>query len=480
MGMITPDVARRARQVRFNPIRSLTPQSLASALDAFDTGWLHKAGLLWEMIEERDDVLSAVAPKRRKSVARRPWDVLKIDDSPTAERHAEALTHFYNNVTARNALDLNESGGFSTLVRQMMGAVLHKYAVHEIVWQPGRDRRLTAEFHFVPIYFFENRDGKLRYTGPEMFATGRDLDEDGWMITVGDGLMKALSICRMFKQFSLQDWLNYSEKFGLPAIHGSTSAAKGSPEWEAFVSGLEQFANDYIIATSEGAEIKLIETTRTGEAPFAPMVERMDRRMAMLCRGADLGTLSSEDATGASLQDEEGDLLLEDDCQLITETLNTQVDRRVIRFLFGPVEPLAYVHIKPPVRSDTKEDIQVDEFLLRSGGQLEAAETYERYGRHLPEAMSDAMLEKRQTAPVPVGESAAANDATEAANRARATLAADIAPVRAEIERALAAGDESGAALMREVVEKQLSSFAALGHAHDEALFEELTKEYAP
>lgn len=477
MVVIGVDVARRAREMRFNPIRSLTPQSLNAALDAFDVGWLHRAALLWEVIEERDDVLASVAPKRRKSVGRRPWYVLKVEDTPTAERHAEALKFFYNNVTALDALDLNVRGGFSHLVRQMMDAVFKKYAVHEIVWQPVPGKKLKAEFRFVPLYFFENRTGRLQYTGPEVYSNGRPLEEDGWMVTVGDGIMKACSVCRMFKQFSLQDWLNYSEKFGIPGIHGTTTAAKGSPEWNAFVEGLERFANDFIIATSEGAKVELIEAGKTGDAPFQPMVERMDRSMASLCRGADLGTLSSEDATGASLQAEETDLLLEDDCQLITETLNTQVDRVVIRALFGPVEPLAYVMVKPPTRSDTKEDIEIDRFLLDHGAELDPGETFERYGRGLPEGHEDMVLRKSLAAAAPV---AAENDAVdpEKVTRVRRTLAADVAPARQAIERALALGDEDAAVAMREIVGLQLASLDAMGDTHDAELLAALEQEY--
>lgn len=420
MSLLAENLGRRHREQRFNPLLQLSSKKLTQALDSFEAGYLRQAALIWEAIEDRDDTVKIAAPKRRKSVSRRPYDILKADDSPQAERDEEALKFFYNNVTATVATDLNVRGGFRTLINQMMRGEFYQYATHEIVWQPRKNSEgrqlLTAQFVYVPLYFFENRTGQLRYIGPDGLVDGVELDANGWMITTGEGLHKAISICRVLKQYSLQDWVNYSEKFGLPGIHGKTPAAKGTPEWNAFVDALDKFAGDWITVTSEGAEINLIEVGKTGDAPFAPMVERMDRRITALCRGADLGTLSSKDANGASLQEEETNLLLEDDCENISDTLNAQVDRFVLKWLNGPdTEPKAYIKLRAPVEQDTKQDIEVDQHLLAAGGELDAAETYERYGRTIPESLRGQML--KRSAPVvpgvslPSGAQTAANDA---------------------------------------------------------------------
>jgi hypothetical protein len=84
----------------------------------------------------------------------------------------KALKHFYDHVTATNAINENETGGFKLLVRQMADAIGKKFAVHEIVWKPGADG-LTAEFRFAPLWFFENRTGRLRYLPIEGAIEGR-------------------------------------------------------------------------------------------------------------------------------------------------------------------------------------------------------------------------------------------------------------------------------------------------------------------
>jgi phage gp29-like protein len=139
---------RRALRWRFNPIRNLTVDSLANQLDAFDAGYLREAAQTWEVIERRDDILRSVIPKRKKAIARHGWTVLparELQPSEEAEskRHAAALEYFYRNLDCSNAIDANERGGFSLLVRQMMDAVGKRYAVHEIIWRPKADGTLT-------------------------------------------------------------------------------------------------------------------------------------------------------------------------------------------------------------------------------------------------------------------------------------------------------------------------------------------------
>jgi hypothetical protein len=420
MSILTPDIGQRWRISRFNPIRNLTPESLVQSLEQFEVGYLRQVALLWEVMEDRDDILQNVAPKRRKSVSRRPWEILTVDESPEAALHQQTLKDFYNSITTTDATDENIRGGFRLLVRQMMNAPFHKYAVHEIVWKPV-GAKLTANLRYVPLYFFENRTGRLRYIGPEGgMANGLELKDNEWMITAGDGaVMKACSICYTFKRLATQDELNFSERFGMPGIHGETDAAKGSKEWDAFVDALFQFANGFVAATNQGSKINLIETSKaSGETPFGPLIERMDRMMASLCRGADLSTMSRENSVGASLQEGEANLLLEDDCELISETLQTMLSRYVIEWTHGEgVEPLAYIKLQPPEQEDTELDIKVDEFLLSNGGELDAAGTYERYGREVPTSMKAGATLKAPKPPAPSTkpgepvEEPAANDA---------------------------------------------------------------------
>lgn len=389
--MISADVVQLALRSRFNPLRGLTPQLLSVYLDNFLLGFVGYAALVWDQLEKRDDVLRNVASKRKKAVAKFKRKSFQREQSPEAEAHAQALDDFYDNITVVNALDQNETGGLPLLIRQMMDAVGKYYAVHEIVWQPGSLRDgsniLTAELRFVPLWFFENRSGRLQFLKlPLGGANGEPLEPGGWMITKGDGIMEACSIAYMFKNMPLKDWVSYSDKFGTPGVLGQTNAAKGSEAGEALKAAVASFGQNWsgVVYGADGSikePISLITARGDGTLPFPSLVERMDRAMISLWRGSDLSTLSA-DNKGASVQQDESDILLEDDAAMISETLQIYIDRWVIWQKFG-VTPLAYSRIVVPESKNVTLDLQIDELLLKAGARLGERERLEYYGRPL-------------------------------------------------------------------------------------------------
>ena len=400
---------------RFNPIRTLTPQLLSQYLDEFKAGYLRSCALTFEAIEDRDDTLKGVAAKRKKAAARNGWEILLVDSvkenqKAEAQLHKEALLDFYNNITVTNAIDTNQRGQVSLLVRQMMDAIGKLYAVHEIIWRPGNTSNpsnssysgLSAEFRFVPLWFFENTTGALRFLPSEFAVAGEPLEENGWLVTVGDGLMPACSVAYMYKTMALRDAVIYNERHGSPGIHAETDAAKDSPEWEALVTAVQNFASDWAIVTNTGAKINKVDMSTQGQLPYPPFIERMDRAMAALWRGADLSTISggkSDAGQGASLQGDESTLLEADDTQLISETLNMRVDKFVIEYHFGQgTKPLAYFKLKTTQKKNIDSEIKTDTFLRDSGVPLSVKNTLERYNRPVPDP-EDELLQPSSTVP---------------------------------------------------------------------------------
>jgi phage gp29-like protein len=397
--LITRERIEESIRARFNPVPNLTPRLLASYLDAFRLGFFRNIALTWDVLERRDYKIQAVAPKRKKAVARYGWEILTLDDSPAAQQQKLALEYFYNHVTATNVLDENETGGFSLLVRQMMDAVGKRYAVHEIIWKPVgssspsviRSPQLTATFRFCPLWWFEGTQGRLRFLTSEFALYGVDMEPGGWLVTVGDGIMEACSIAWIYKNLPLRDWLNYTEKFGTPGIIGKTDAALNSPEWEEFAKIIKNFTQDWSSVVSKSNEVELIQPKNSGEGPFAPLIEKMDRAITILWRGADLGTMSSHNAAGASLQADESNLLEMDDAQMIAETLTAQVSRHVLQYHFGDAPQLAYIKVRTPDRKEVAQSLQVDQFLLQSGAPIAVKDALERYDRPVPDS-GEALL----------------------------------------------------------------------------------------
>lgn len=385
----------RARQVRHNPIRGLSAESLARALDAFDYGDLRQAALLWEQMARRDDMIPTVKAKRERAVVRRSWKVLRVDQSDEAAAHAEALEYFWEHASGVNAFDRNERGGTRVVMTHIMQAVTFRYAAQHIVWKPQGDL-LTAEFEFVPLSFFENRTGMLRFTRTGTEAEGEELRPNDWLVTAGEGLMFTASIIYYGKRCSLQDWETFCEKFGLPGVVGKTRAAKGSAEWESMAEAVGSFVNDWAAVTGADDTIELIQAGGSGSLlPMRDKVERADRMIAALWRGADLSTLSSQtgaDSTGAGLQDDEAHGMAMDDAAMVSEAMQ-EIDRRVIAWHFGRgVEPMAYTIVPCPERKDLQTRLTAIEKLRGMGLDIAKDEVREDFGFQTP-AEGEELLE---------------------------------------------------------------------------------------
>ncbi len=358
---------------------------------------------MWDAIEHRDDVLAGVISKRKKAVARLDWEIITSDDSPEAHQHKLALEYFYSHLTATHACDQNESGGFSLLVKQMMDSVAKKYAVHEIIYQPttvNGQNFLTSTFRFVPLWYFDNRQGHLRLLESDTSQDGLPLDPGAWLTTTGDGLMEACSIAYLFKHLPLRDWLIYCERNGMPGIKAVTDAMPHSAEWESAKQSVENFSAEFYALMSRGCDIEAIDLTGRGEPPYAGLIDRMDRAMISLWRGADLSTLSHADGTGALSQQSETDLIEDDDARHLSETLNNQVDRFVLQYLFGKKPPKAYLHIKSRDRRDRIKDLQIYKTLFEMGLPLAQTDIYQKFGIPSP-SPEDILLNKNTSFSLP-------------------------------------------------------------------------------
>ncbi len=353
--------------LKFNPIRNLRPDSLSRALDSFEKGFFSPTVRIFEAILQRDDLISGLALKRKKSISRLDYEIVQTEDSPKAKEHAEILKQFYQNIKVESIADKNIRGSLRLLISQMMDAVAMRYNVHKIEYT-CKNNTISAIFKQYPLYLFENRSAKLRLLeNEEQLSDGTPLREGEWLISTGDGLMVASSLAYLFKQLPLRDWLIYCERNGMPGIKAKTDAFPGSQQWEAACKAVSDFGAEFNAVLSEGTDIEAIDISTSGQLPYKDLIDRTDKMLCSLWRGSDLSTLSSSNATGASMQYYESSLIEEDDAANISEALNEQVDKTVIKLALGEEIPLAKFKLKLPDYEIHKDELEIIERLTALG-----------------------------------------------------------------------------------------------------------------
>ncbi len=392
------------RRMRFNPLRMVSPEMLSMALDQFDIGILRHAAILWDAMARRDDTLSFVIPQLENSIAGKPWGVFKKKNADPVEaaRHAAALEYFYGNVKAVNAFDRNERGDLHLLLKQMSTAFGFRYAVHHFVWkaEPGKMIKvegggadvpaLTAELEFVPLWYFENTTGTLRFLPFGGFgATGKEMDFNGeWMCTTGPGMMFGASICYIFKRLAFQDWTIFNERYAQQKVVGQTPDGKDSVQGKWMSEMVANFNGDqgivlYNSQPGDKPPISLIgpEGTVTVDL-FERFLDRQDRKTTVMFRGSDLRNMSREkDVTGVSAQTDETESMELAHCANIASSCRAFIDCTVIRYCFGEgVEPLAYFGLPDMDEEDAQQLRESAGFLADRGVLVEADTVAERLG----------------------------------------------------------------------------------------------------
>ena len=379
----------RGLQGRFNPLRGLTPDRLTNYLENYERGYLADAVWLFDRMIARDDLLPGLAEKRFTAPARRNWSIRKLEDSPKAQKHADELEYFYNNLTSTSAIDGDHLEGFSGLIEQMMSATANGWAVHETIWKPEPDG-ISAEFRFVPLWFFERTTGKLRFTETLGSQNGKDLEPGGWMVTRGPALMISSAVNYMFKSLPKKDWLAFCDKYAVTPVFGRTNAPKDSAEWDAMHDALVDFMTDFM-AVVGGEDSFEFPDVPTGQLiPMKDLIELCDKRSMQLWRGGDLSTQSSDrDAVGSERQSQEAEILEANDLRRIVTTLNKRIDSQVIKYTTGDERPLALLEMKIPEHRDIEGDLNTDRFFIEHGIPLPISEIYARYNRREPEKGED-------------------------------------------------------------------------------------------
>jgi phage gp29-like protein len=419
----------------WSPLEHLTPRTLAAALADLRAGDLQVYARLWDEVRQRDDMLSAVVPKRSKAVSRLQWEVVELAPGAAAKRQKEIFEAFLNGLDYTDAMDADQSGGADALIRGMMLAVGHGWSVQEIVWRPGAGG-LSAEFRQVPLEFFERRTGRLRFLAAEGAYDGRDLEEGGWLVTACPDRLAVPSLALyLFKHMPLRDWLIYCHRYVFPGLHGRTAANKGSAEWDDLFAAIAALAPEWSVLTGMDAELKIVDYMK-GELPYDKLVDRCDRRMTAIWRGADLSTMSADNSTGASLQQGETDLLTIDDAGMVEGVVNRRLLPFVLRYTLGDGPPLVALSIQTP-NPQTKQDLDIDGKLIDWGVAIAKRDLRKRYGRAAPDAGDEVAERPERQAPDGVRLPNAGRVETAPRDPVFAALDADLAPMRDRVAKAL-------------------------------------------
>lgn len=371
------------QMTRFNSLVRSDPKDIIRAIDDYNAGYLDPLARLIADYEQRDDKMRVAAIKMSAAVSRCGWSVHAkkgFEGDPDVARQVEVLERFWSTIRVTSAFRRNERGGLALLEEQMMQAQSFGFAVHDLSWRPLPNGEIAATFTHVPLWHFENRTGELRYIPQIGGWDGVEMRRGEWMVSTGDGIGIAAVVCACMKRLGLTNWLVFTDRCVLPLLHGKTSAAYGSDQFEKLKKALQNINRLARIVTDPSTDITAIQMDGGKKNPFGPLIEWCDRAIVTLYRGGDLATISRPDAVGGLGQLDETDALEQRSCRRISETLNEQVSEFVVDYTLN--QPLKVELVVEPVsKPDVEQDMAIDNHLARFGVKLSKSDALSRYGR---------------------------------------------------------------------------------------------------
>lgn len=293
----TSDVSRYGTLPKvYEAIRALTPAKIAAAFKAAEEGDLTTQHTLFAEMEEKDAHIFSEMKKRRGALLTLDWTVKARDDADANETKAAEWV----------AAHLRNMPDFEDLLFDLTDAIGHGFANIELEWMhvaSDKTRRIKQFFHRPQTWF--TTDELTRNTLLLRTANGKaePLRPFGWISHVAksksgyiarSGLYRVLAWPYMFKHFSVGDWAEFLETYGMPIRVGKYPVGSTDKEKKTLFAAVMALGRNAAATMPETMQVEFMQAagaaTKTHD-PFKAMADWADLAISKAVLG---GTLTSQ------------------------------------------------------------------------------------------------------------------------------------------------------------------------------------------
>ena len=350
-------VTATGRVLDDHPSAKITPSKLKSILDDAENGNIQAQHQLFMDIEEQDSSIAANIMTRKRAVLTLDWRIVEPRNATPAEEKLQAevdeLFYQYPNL--------------EDLFFDLMDAAGHGFAALEIQWAQKDGKWVPVGFKPCPQSWFKlDKHDNLLLRTPDN-PMGEPLRPFGWVVhrhksrstqLARDGLYRTLAWLYMYKHYSVRDFAEFLELYGMPIRIGKYGAGATNAEKRTLLRALADIGHNAAGIMPESMEIELHNVASTGASgsnPFLQMVDWCEKSIARLILGQTLTSgadgKSSTNALGNVHNEVRRDLMISDAKQ-IAQTITRQI---ILPYLQINVDPNIAPHRVPYFEFDTKE-----------------------------------------------------------------------------------------------------------------------------
>lgn len=280
-------------------LAGLTPAKLSTILKQADDGDLLAQHRLFADMEERDAHLLCEIGKRKLAVMDLDWDIVPPPRNATAKEKADAE---WVKEVLTDAVDPIED-----LLLALMEGVGHGFAAVELEWrQEGRE--WLPAFQPQPQEWFRLDRFRKELRLADASAEGAPLQPFGWVLhTHGKaktgylgrmGLHRALVWPFLYKAYSLGDFAEFLETYGLPIVLGKYYKDASADEKASLMRAVTALGHDARAIMPADMQLEINKASADGSGtPHLAMIDWADRAQSK----AILGQTTSSEARATGL-----------------------------------------------------------------------------------------------------------------------------------------------------------------------------------
>ena len=375
-----------SRHMRY-PSRGLTPEVLSAVLAEADQGRIERQVELYEEMEEKDAHLGSVLQTRKLALLGLEWEVAPGRDDEEGRKVSAFV---------REALRRIES--LDVALASLMEAAARGFSVSELIWEIEDGSAFIRELRPVNqgAFTFLDRAGALSrepklltdeepaYGEPLMpgkfavhYAPGRAVHP------VRAGAMRPCAWMYLFKNYTLKDWVIFSERFAQPMRIGKFGPGATEEDRRVLRQAVFNLGSDAAAVISESTVIELLEAEgRKGSAEvYEKLASYCDRAMSKAVLGQ---TLTTEQSGGtyatARVHDSVRRDILEADSAAMARTIRASLIRPLVEYNFGPGVMLPGFRFASEPGGDLRELAETYAALASMGLEIPEGHIRERFG----------------------------------------------------------------------------------------------------
>jgi phage gp29-like protein len=372
------------------------PEDLARVLREAEEGNLSGQNDLMEQMLEKDGELAGHAATRTLAPAKLKWAIIPRNDTPEAEEVAARVKEIVEAIPNMRGVLLKMADGILKGISALEIDWRDDKTISGIRWIHAKRYRFdwqsdtfmivpddpAQEWQPIPIprdeFKFIVHKPQLRATHP---ARG--------------GVLRTLVHAYLFRNYTLSDWVIFSEIYGMPLRLAKYPPGTKDAEKEQLHEAMQMLASDAYAIIDSRIVMEYVDAVNRGIHPGEAIYNAMGRQYQISLLGQD--QTSTHNESGGRTQVEFGGApirqdLIEADCQDIMETLGTDLLYPITgwHFDWGTADrltPIFKIYFEPP--KDFKGLSEVDDKVhLELGLPTTWGAIAERYGRELPDGIA--------------------------------------------------------------------------------------------